>query len=136
MKGIIVTSHGDMAQGLLETSKLFFGEQPQMKAFCLQATDNPDDFVEVLRKGIEEVDTGDGVVVFCDMLFGSPCNCLARIVGADLDNDKIEVITGMNLAMILQILAVRESGEVNVQELLDAGTQGITNLKEVLKANM
>ena len=136
MKGIIVTSHGDMAQGLLETSKLFFGEQPQMKAFCLQATDNPDDFVEVLRKGIEEVDTGDGVVVFCDMLFGSPCNCLARIVGADLDNDKIEVITGMNLAMILQILATREAGNVNVQELLDAGIQGITNLKEVLKANM
>lgn len=136
MKGIIVTSHGDMAQGLLETSKLFFGEQPQMKAFCLQATDNPDDFVEVLRKGIEEVDTGDGVIVFCDMLFGSPCNCLARIIGADLENDKIEVITGMNLAMILQILATREAGEVNVQELLDAGIQGITNLKEVLKANM
>ena len=136
MKGIIVTSHGDMAQGLLETSKLFFGEQPQMKAFCLQATDNPDDFVEVLRKGIEEVDTGDGVIVFCDMLFGSPCNCLARIIGADLENDKIEVITGMNLAMILQILATREAGNVNVQELLDAGIQGITNLKEVLKANM
>ena len=107
-----------------------------MKAFCLQATDNPDDFVEVLRKGIEEVDTGDGVIVFCDMLFGSPCNCLARIIGADLENDKIEVITGMNLAMILQILATREAGEVNVQELLDAGIQGITNLKEVLKANM
>lgn len=136
MKGIILTSHGDMAKGLLETSKLFFGEQPQMKAFCLQATDNPDDFVEVLKKGIEEVDTGDGVYVFCDMLFGSPCNCMARIVGADLDNDKIEVITGMNLAMVLQILATREAGEVTVQDLLDAGNQGIADLKQVLKANL
>lgn len=136
MKGIVLTSHGDMAKGLLETSKLFFGEQPQLKAFCLQATDNPDDFVEVLKKGIEEVDTGDGVVVFCDMLFGSPCNCMARIVGADLENDKIQVITGMNLAMILQILSTREAGDVNVQELLDAGVQGITDLKAVLKANM
>lgn len=136
MKGIIITSHGEMAQGILETSKLFFGEQAQMKAFCLKATDNPDDFVEVLKKGIEEVDTGDGVVVFCDMLFGSPCNCMARIVGDKLDDDKIQVITGVNLAMILQILAVRESGEVNVQELLDAGNQGITDLKAVLKANL
>ncbi|MBQ0036305.1 MAG: PTS mannose transporter subunit IIA, partial [Firmicutes bacterium] len=58
MKGIIITSHGEMANGILDTSKLFFGEQPQMKAFCLKATDNPDDFVEVLKKGIEEVDTG------------------------------------------------------------------------------
>lgn len=136
MKGIILTSHGDMAKGLLETSKLFFGEQPQLKAFCLQATDNPDDFVEVLKKGIEEVDTGDGVIVFCDMLFGSPCNCMARIVGTDLQNDKIQVITGMNLAMVLQILSTREAGEVNVQDLLDAGIQGITDLKAVLKANM
>lgn len=136
MKGIIITSHGEMANGILDTSKLFFGEQPQMKAFCLKATDNPDDFVEVLKKGIEEVDTGDGVIVFCDMLFGSPCNCMARIVGADLDSDKIQVITGVNLAMILQILAVRESGEVSVQDLLDAGNQGIADLKAVLKANM
>ena len=92
--------------------------------------------MEVLKKGIEEVDTGDGVIVFCDMLFGSPCNCMARIVGADLDSDKIQVITGVNLAMILQILAVRESGEVSVQDLLDAGNQGIADLKAVLKANM
>ena len=49
MKGIVIASHGNMAQGILDTSKLFFGEQEQMKAFCLQANDNPDDFVEVLK---------------------------------------------------------------------------------------
>lgn len=136
MKGIVITSHGPMAQGILDTSKLFFGEQAQMVACCLNAEDNPDEFVDVLRKAVNDVDTGDGVIVFCDMLFGSPCNCMARIIGEDLDNDKIEVVTGVNLAMILQILAVRESSDVSIQDLLTSGNEGITDLKAVLKANL
>lgn len=136
MKGIVLTSHGPMAQGILETSKLFFGDQPQMTARCLNADDNPDEFMEVLREAINEVDTGDGVIVFCDMLFGSPCNCMARIIAEDIESDKIQVITGVNLAMILQILAVREANDVNVEELLKSGNEGIADLKAVLKANM
>lgn len=136
MKGIVITSHGPMAQGILDTSKLFFGEQAQMVACCLNAEDNPDEFVDVLKKAVNDVDTGDGVIVFCDMLFGSPCNCMARIIGEDLDNDKIEVVTGVNLAMILQILAVRESSDVSIQDLLTSGNEGIADLKAVLKANL
>ena len=136
MKGIIIASHGNMAQGLLDTTKLFFGEQPQIKAFCLQANDNPDDFVEVLKNGIKEVDTGDGVVVFCDMLFGSPCNCMLRVLAEDVNNSKLDVVTGVNLAMILQILSVRENSDCSVQELIDAGNQGIADLKQILKQQM
>ena len=136
MKGIVIASHGNMAQGILDTSKLFFGEQPQIKAFCLQANDNPDDFVEILKQGIKDVDTGDGVYVFCDMLFGSPCNCMLRILSEDIDNPKLEVITGVNLAMILQILSVRENSDCSVKELMDAGKDGIADLKETMKAQM
>ncbi len=136
MKGIVITSHGPMAQGILETSKLFFGEQPQIKACCLSAEDNPDDFVNVLKDAVKDVDTGDGVIVFCDMLFGSPCNCMARIIAEDMESDKVQVITGVNLAMILQILSVREASDVDVAELLKAGNDGIADLKAILKANM
>lgn len=136
MKGIIIASHGNMAQGLLDTTKLFFGEQPQIKAFCLQANDNPDDFVEVLKNGIKEVDAGDGVVVFCDMLFGSPCNCMLRVLSEDINNPKLDVVTGVNLAMVLQILSVRENSDCSVQELIDAGNQGIADLKQILKQQM
>lgn len=136
MKGIVITSHGPMAQGILDSSKLFFGDQPQMKACCLSAEDNPDDFVDVLKNAISEVDTGEGVYVFCDILFGSPCNCLARIVGTDLDDDKVQVITGVNLPMILQILAVREGGDTTPEEMINSGKDGIADLKATLKANM
>ena len=136
MRGIVITSHGPMAQGILETSKLFFGEQPQLTARCLDANDNPDEFVDVLKEAINEVDTGEGVVVFCDMLFGSPCNCMARVVAEDLESDKVKVVTGVNLAMILQILATREAGDPTVEELLNAGKDGIVDLVATLKANM
>ena len=136
MKGIVITSHGPMAQGILETSKLFFGEQAQFKACCLNAEDNPDDFVNVLQEAINEVDTGDGAIVFCDMLFGSPCNCMARVVAADLESDKVQVVTGVNLAMILQVLATREAGDPTAEELLNAGKEGVVDLIATLKANM
>ena len=136
MKGIVITSHGPMAQGILETSKLFFGDQPQLTARCLNADDNPDEFVDTLKEAIAEVDTGDGVFVFCDMLFGSPCNCMARVVAEDLESDKIKVVTGVNLAMILQILATREAGDPSVEEMLNAGKDGIVDLVATLKANM
>ena len=136
MKGIIIASHGNMADGILNTSKLFFGEQPQIKALCLQPNDNPEAFIDVLKEGIKEVDTGDGVIVFCDMLFGSPCNCMTRILAEDFENPKLDVICGVNLPMILQILAVRENSECSIKELLDAGNQGIVDLRETLKANM
>lgn len=136
MKGVLIASHGPMAQGILESSKLFFGEQQQMKAYCLSAEDNPDDFVEVLKQGIEEVDTGEGVLLFCDILFGSPCNCAARIIGADLESDRVQVITGVNLPMILQVLAVREAGDFEIEEILNAGKDAVTDFNAILKSNL
>lgn len=136
MRGIVICSHGPMAQGILETSKLFFGDQPQLQACCLNAEDNPDEFVDTLKEAIAQVDSGDGVYVFCDLLFGSPCNCMARVIGTDLESDKIRVLTGINLAMILQILSTREAGDPPIDELLKAGQDGIVDLAAVLKANM
>lgn len=133
MKGVVITSHGEMANGILDTSRLFFGEQTQLKAFCIHGGDNPDQFVEVLRNGIKEVDTGDGVIVLCDMLFGTPCNCLARLIGEGMDN--FEVITGVNLAMVLQVLAIREAGDVDINDLVNQGVEGIKVLKDVLNTS-
>jgi len=136
MQGVVIASHGPMAQGILETSKLFVGEQAQLVACCLYADTNPDDFVVTLEEAIKSVDTGDGVVVLCDMLFGSPCNCMMRIIGTDVSNDKLQVLTGVNLAMTLQVLSTREANTVNGEELVNAGKEGVADLKAVMKANM
>ena len=129
MKGIIITSHGELARGMLETTKLFLGDDlKQVEAVCLKPSDNPDDFVGVLKEACERVDGGDGVVVFCDLLFGSPCNCMARILG-----DNIEVITGMNLPMVLEVMTSREFGDIDVANLINTGKDGVADLKKVLE---
>ena len=129
MKGIILTSHGDLASGMLETTKLFLGDDiPQAEAVCLKPEDNPDEFVDVLKEACQRVDSGEGTIVFCDLLFGSPCNCMARIL-----DDNIEVITGMNLSMVLEVMTARQFSEPDIETLLNTGKDGIADLKKVLE---
>ena len=129
MKGIILTSHGDLAKGMLETTKLFLGDDiPQAEAICLKPEDNPDEFVNVLKEVCARVDSGEGTIVFCDLLFGSPCNCMARILA-----DNIEVITGMNLSMVLEVMTARQFSEPDIDALLNTGKDGIADLKKVLE---
>ena len=132
MKGVVIASHGEMANGVLDTSKLFFGDQEQLKAVCIHDGENVDEYKELLRQAIKDVDTGEGVIAICDMLFGTPCNCLAGLLGEGMEN--VDVITGLNLPMILQVLAARAAGDVDIQDLIQEGLDGIKNLKEVLAA--
>ena len=125
MIGIIITSHGQIAKELLETSKMFFGELQQVKACCLETDDNPDDFINVLKDSIKEVDTGDGVIVLCDLLYGTPYNCMSRILLENKDNN-IKVLTGVNLAILLK--ALNNQSDITVDKLIEAGRDGITTL--------
>ena len=102
MKGIILASHGRLAEGLLDTLTIFSGEPQQIRALCLLPGEEITDFMKTLEDAIQEVDTGDGVVIFCDLLFGSPCNCSARLLQDPIYAEKISVITGMNLCMVLE----------------------------------
>ena len=94
MKGILLISHGPLAEGMLKTAEIFFGENiPQMKAVVLNTQDDPEDFRTRLQEAVKEVDTGEGVLVFADLLGGTPCNQSAFVL-----NEQVTVLTGMNLA--------------------------------------
>jgi len=134
MKGIILASHGRLAEGMLDTLKIFSGECEQIQALCLMAGDDVSEYLEKLKKAIDEVDQGDGVVVFCDLLFGSPCNCSARLLNDPLYADRITVFTGMNLPLVLEYTNSREIGISN-EELLTTGKDGVANFNDMLAAN-
>ena len=134
MKGIILASHGRLAEGMLDTLKIFAGECEQIQALCLMAGDDVSEYLEKLKKTINEVDQGDGVVVFCDLLFGSPCNCSARFLNDPLYMDRVTVFTGMNLPLVLEYINSREIGISN-EELLTTGKGGVVNFNDMLAAN-
>ncbi|MBQ9036585.1 MAG: PTS sugar transporter subunit IIA, partial [Erysipelotrichaceae bacterium] len=122
-----------MAEGMLDSSKLFFGDDiPQVKALCLMASDNPEDFDEIIKEALAEIDDGQGVIAMCDLLGGTPCNRSAMVL-----NDRVQVITGMNFSILLELLGkrmtVNDISELNIGELVQVGKDGIISLNEYFK---
>lgn len=134
MKGIILASHGRLAEGMLDTLQIFSDGAKQVEALCLMPGDDVAEFLERLKKGIENVDTGEGVVVFCDLLFGSPCNCSARLLNDPQYAEKISVVTGMNLSMVMEYESAREAG-IEIEEVLETGKAGIVDFGQMLRSN-
>lgn len=133
MIGILLMSHGKMAEGMLDSSKLFFGEVEKVKALCLEPGDNPEDFDKRIIEGAKELDDGSGVIAFCDLLGGTPSNRSMYVL-----NDQIQVITGMNLTMYLELLGRRMSVEklsdLDINELVEVGQKGIISLNQMVNA--
>ena len=135
MIGILLMSHGRMAEGMANSSTLFFGDDiPQLKALCLMPADNPEEFDERIKAAIAEIDDGSGVVGMCDLYGGTPSNRSVLAL-----NDRFQVITGMNFTMLLELLGRRMSAEdindLDIEELINVGKNGIVSLNAAF-ANM
>ena len=122
MKGILLLSHGDMAEGMLQSSSIFFGENlPQVQALGYQMTDDSEAFEERIGKAIAELDSGDGVLVLTDLFAGTPAHKTTRY----LKPGQVDVICGVNLPLFLELLGLREAGGLDLNTLMQTGKDGI-----------
>ncbi|MDR1795252.1 MAG: PTS sugar transporter subunit IIA [Erysipelotrichaceae bacterium] len=131
MIGIVLISHGEMAAGILNSCGMFFGEDglSQVVALGLQPQDSPEVFDEKLAKAIAEVDSGDGVIIFADLLGGTPCNRSAMVL-----KKNVQVITGMNLPVVMEALGLRQgSNDIDVDGLINTAREGIASLNQLMK---
>lgn len=131
MKGIVLASHGQLAEGMVDSLKLFVGNVEQLGYLCLKPGQDMKEFLNLLNNVIDNVDTGEGVIVFCDLLFGTPCNCTASILKNEKNVNRIEVVTGMNLPMILEIIEARKS-DFDLKEMIRIGKDGIVDFKQMI----
>ena len=133
MFGILLMSHGHMAEGIMDSCKLFFGEElPKVKALCLMDGEDPEGFDDKIREAIEELDDGSGVIAFCDLLGGTPFNrCAFSFL-----TERFQLITGMNFPMVLELLGkrmmVEDISEINISELMNIGRAGIVSGNNLL----
>ena len=132
MKGILLASHGKFAEGMLDTINIFSANPDQIEAICLSPGDDMAGFINKIKEAIDRLDTGDGVMVFCDLLFGTPCNCSGRLLKDETYADRVTVITGMNLSMVLEYVGSRETG-IELDQLLTTGKDGIADFGSILK---
>ncbi len=128
MKGILLISHGEMSVGMLNSISFFMPDSPQLAALILNQEDSPEEFRELIEKKITELDSGDGVVIFTDMLGGTPANQSAYLM-----NDQVDIITGMNLSMVLECLALREFEDVSITQISQVGKAGINHLNKLFE---
>ena len=135
MIGILLMSHGKMAEGMLDSCQLFFGEAiQQLQALCLAKEESVEGFDERIRAALASLDEGQGVLVLCDLLGGTPAN---RCVSLLTEGQQFRVITGMNLGMLIEILGSRATlssvDQLDLKELTEAGKGGIVDLAEMMK---
>lgn len=103
MIGIVVVSHGKLAEAFVAVTEHVVGPQAQMKAIGIGPEDDAEQCRQQILAAIKDVDTGEGVVILTDMFGGTPSN----LAISAMKGDKVEVIAGVNLPMMIKLASVR-----------------------------
>ena len=108
MIGIVIVTHGDLGAELLRTAQEIVGKLPHVEAVSIHAAEQ----IEKARKKIEtvlqRVSDGSGVLILTDLFGGTPSN----LVLSYLEEGKLEVVTGVNLPMLMKLPALREERDL------------------------
>ena len=97
--GVVIVTHGALASVLKENAESIVGEFPQCEAIHIDQNVDVDKARAAIGKAIGKVDGGQGVLLLTDMLGGTPCNISLSF----LEQRHIEVVTGVNLPMLLKL---------------------------------
>ena len=133
MIGIIVISHGNFADELISAVNFVLSGKPAIKmvGMNLDTTIDFDAFKKELKKTIKKVDKGNGVLLVTDMFGGTPSNISLTF----LEEDKVEVISGVNLPMLIKLATISEdtslSDSVDIAE--KAGRDNIIVASKLIK---
>jgi PTS system mannose-specific IIA component len=134
MVGIIIITHGDLGQELINAGNKIYGETKQLIHVPIYPADGQDCAKQKLLDAIQAVDTGEGVLMLTDGFGGSPSNlCLKLMSGF-----KCEIVTGINLSMLMEALCYQE--RLPLTELAEkteaGGKKGIVFISKMLRDKM
>ena len=129
---ILLVSHGNLAKEMLGACEMISGKQEGVRAVGLMPGMNGDTFGELLKGQMDEIYGDGGVLVFADLYGGTPCN--SAVLHILTRYEKAEIISGMNLAMVLEAVSMRDAPLASaVKDLLGVGREDVLALREQLK---
>jgi len=99
MVGGLIVTHGRLAIELLNAAEMIVGEIHGMAAVSLGWHDDVDTAATMIRNALDRVRTPNGVLILTDMFGGTPTNIASTFLG----QEKVEVITGVNLPMLIKL---------------------------------
>jgi mannose PTS system EIIA component len=132
MIGLLIVTHCDLGKELLNAAEFIVGKIEAVDTIAITETSGTD----LLRKKIEAkvgaLDKGDGVLILTDMFGGTPSNLSLSF----LREGKIEVLTGVNLPMIIAIVQNRPNFKVTAlaEKAQEAGKMGISLASKLLES--
>ncbi|EDP68994.1 PTS system, mannose-specific IIAB component [Carnobacterium sp. AT7] len=107
MVGIILASHGEFAEGILQSGAMIFGEQENVKAITLMPSEGPEDVKAKMKTAIASFDDQDEVLFLVDLWGGTPFNQANTLF--EERKDKWAIVSGLNLPMVIEAYASRLS---------------------------
>jgi mannose PTS system EIIA component len=131
MIGVVVVTHGQLATELLNAAEAIVGDLPRFVAVSIGWHDDADDAREEIRQAIARVQSDSGVLVLTDMFGGTPSNLGMTF----LELDRVEVITGVNLPMLIKLASLKSSQDLlgAAREMREHGRNAIWVASDLLR---
>lgn len=130
MIGIILVTHGRLAEEFVSAMQHVVGKQQDVATVCIGPNDDVEERREEIAAAIADVETGDGAIILTDLFGGTPSNLAISL----LEAGRIEVIAGINLPMLIRLASARKTMSITdtVAAARDAGRNYITVASEFL----
>jgi len=129
--GGVVVSHGQLANELLSAAETVVGPVDNIFAVSIGWHDDVEVAKSEIQRAISQADQGKGVIVLTDMFGGTPTNISAMF----LKKDEVEIVTGVNLPMIIRFVTSEESSGLDelAREIEEQGKQAIYRTRALLE---
>src|ERR1700712_4558605 len=130
MIGLVIVTHGRLAEEFVFAMEHVVGPQTAVAAICIGPEDDMERRRQDILKACEKVDDGSGVILLTDMFGGTPSNLAISV----MDQTKAEVIAGLNLPMLIKLASIRDRGDLAtvVAHAQEAGKKYISVASYVL----
>jgi PTS system mannose-specific IIA component len=128
---VVVVTHGQLATELVNAAEMIVGDLPQFTAVSIGWHEDVNDARGDIEQAIERVrGNGEGVLILTDMFGGTPSNLGLTF----LEKDRVELITGVNLPMLIKLANVRGSSDLLevARQLRDDGRNAIWVASDLL----
>ncbi|GFM33852.1 PTS sugar transporter subunit IIA [Desulfovibrio subterraneus] len=128
--GVVIVTHADYGSALLRAAEVILGSQDDCGTVSVDGTSEVAETVARLKETVARVDKGRGVLILTDMFGGTPTNLSLSLLSAG----NVEVVTGVNLPMLLKVFGCRKMDlHTLADEAKASGDKGIVVAGAVLR---
>ncbi|MEQ1487094.1 MAG: PTS sugar transporter subunit IIA [Methylotenera sp.] len=128
MIGILIIAHGSLGESLMECAKHVIGNEAKQLAFLgVNTQDKPSDLLPKAQALVEQLNSGNGVLVLSDMYGATPCNIVSKL----LKPGEVEGVAGVNMPMIVRTMTYRHESLLSlVEKAVSGGREGVVHFSQ------